>query len=557
MKKISFFFCFINFLISYGQSNLDSLFDADRYEELVNILTKKGEKEELLASELFYLGKSYGRLGNYSNGLLISDKMIQKSLSTDDSLNLMKAINLKAENLIDLNKIKEGIEFCEKVSNVFRPQDSIQLELLCFKWGMLYFQNDEYDKALDIYNRIKSDKFVKLNLYRHNYALILMRTGNYENALKGFNESLKENKKDKDSAGVTLVYSNMANLFLNKREFETAKIYLDSSARFETKETPLRLIKNRLDNYYEYYKHTNSFDEASVYLDSVKMVEELMFNKKLNENIKEAETADVREKSLQNKVKLTDSKLERTYQQILWGIIIVVIVILGLLFLTFLYKYRNIKSAHENILIEQKLLRSQMTPHFIFNSLAVLQGMILNDEKAKGVAYLSKFSKLLRGNLENSRNNLVMLDKELNTIEHYIDIQNLAADHIFDYSIKVDDNVQADEFLVPTMMIQPFVENAIEHGFQKHDDDKKIEINISFKENKLLCVIKDNGVGVDHNKIKNDKKKSLATIITKERLAMLSKEFKTESYIEIEDMSIYGERGTKVSLVLPHQLLKY
>ncbi len=550
--------CAINFLISYGQSNIDSLlYHANKYEELVSVLTKKDEKEELSASELFYLGKSYGRLGSYSNGLLISDRMIKKSLNTDDSLNLMKAINLKAENLIDLNKIKEGIEFCEKVSGVFRPKDSRQLELLCFKWGMLYYQNREYEKALQIYNKIKSEEFLKLTLYRHNYALILIQTGNYENAFKEFDWSLELYKEDNDSTGITHVYSNMASLFLKKGEFDLAKVYLDSSTTFETRETPLRTVKNRLNRYYDYYMQTNSFNEARIYLDSVKKVEELIFNRKLNENIEEVETADVREKSLQHKVKLTDSKLEKTYQQILWVAIIVVIVILGLLFLTFLYKYRNIKSAHENILIEQKLLRSQMTPHFIFNSLAVLQGMILNDEKTKGVAYLSKFSKLLRGNLENSRNNLVMLDKELDTIEHYIDIQNLAADHVFSYSIKIDDKVNVDELMVPTMMIQPFVENAIEHGFQKDDEDKKIDINISFKENKLLCVIEDNGVGVNHNKIKNDEKKSLATVITKERLAMFSKEYKTESYIKIEDMSIYGKRGTIVSLILPHQILKY
>ena len=221
----------------------------------------------------------------------------------------------------------------------------------------------------------------------------------------------------------------------------------------------------------------------------------------------------------------------------------------------FIFKYRNIKTAHEHIQTEQRLLRSQMTPHFIFNSLSVLQGMILNKEDKKAIIYLSKFSKLLRLILENSREKLVPLKQELKALQNYIDLQNMRGQNGFNYSLIVDEKLNDVNVLVPPMLMQPFVENAIEHGFKNNMENAEISLKISLENNKLVCLIKDNGLGINATKQNtNSKKKSLSTQITAERLKIISKELKVETGVIIEDRSIYKEQGTLVTLTLPYKI---
>lgn len=204
--------------------------------------------------------------------------------------------------------------------------------------------------------------------------------------------------------------------------------------------------------------------------------------------------------------------------------------------------------------MEQKLLRSQMTPHFIFNSLSVLQGIILNKEEKKSIFYLTKFAKLLRITLENSREKTVQLKEELVAIENYITLQNINIDPPCNYTITVDENIDSSHFKIPPMLIQPFIENVVEHAFGNIKTERELKIHLSFKDNKLVCTIQDNGIGVDaHSKeIKKKSKRSLATTITAERLEILSKDFKFKGSITVEDRIKYNEQGTLVTLIIPY-----
>jgi len=205
-----------------------------------------------------------------------------------------------------------------------------------------------------------------------------------------------------------------------------------------------------------------------------------------------------------------------------------------------------------------------MTPHFVFNSLSVLQGMILNKENKNANSYLSKFSKLLRITLENSRDKTVSLAQELIAIENYLDLQNLEANQSYQYTVSVDDKIDKSLFEIPPMLIQPFVENAIEHGFKNKNENKKIDIQLKYSNKELICTITDNGIGIDAQKTvsridkQNEKenKKSLSTTITSERLQMLSKEFKLNGSITIEDRQKYNEQGTLVTLLIPYKTIE-
>jgi sensor histidine kinase YesM len=193
-----------------------------------------------------------------------------------------------------------------------------------------------------------------------------------------------------------------------------------------------------------------------------------------------------------------------------------------------------------------------MTPHFIFNSLSVIQGMILNQEENKASIYLSKFSKLMRLILENSRNKTVSLDNELQALNYYLELQNIRFQNRFTYKISIDDKINLEELFIPPMIIQPFVENITEHAFNPQKKEGKIIIDIQKHDSHITCKIIDNGIGINAVKkaVKNQKK-SLSTTITLERLQHLSKEFKTNPSVLIQDRSNFSEQGTIVSLNIP------
>jgi len=196
-----------------------------------------------------------------------------------------------------------------------------------------------------------------------------------------------------------------------------------------------------------------------------------------------------------------------------------------------------------------------MTPHFIFNSLSVLQGMILSKEEKKSISYLSKFSKLLRIVLENSRDKSVPLIQELDAIDNYMALQNSDTHPPYKYNLIVDENININSFQIPPMLIQPFIENAIEHAFDTQKEHREIKIHLKFKDKKLSCTITDNGIGIDAISQKtNTNKKSLATTITGERLKMLAKDFNVTGAITIEDRKKYNEQGTIVTLVIPYKI---
>jgi hypothetical protein len=217
----------------------------------------------------------------------------------------------------------------------------------------------------------------------------------------------------------------------------------------------------------------------------------------------------------------------------------------------FIQRQKRQEQEKEKILLQQQLLRTQMEPHFIFNTLSALQSFIRFDEKEKSIKYLSQFSKLLRSSLELSRKNYVPLDEELDAIENYLSLQQMRFEYSFRYEIAAPDT-DTSALLIPPMLIQPFVENAIIHGIGNNANKGLISLEISAQENQLLVKITDNGKG--YGNIANVKvnHQSLSGTIAKERLEILAKEYKMKANIEI----VSSDSGTSVLLTLPVKNLR-
>lgn len=222
-------------------------------------------------------------------------------------------------------------------------------------------------------------------------------------------------------------------------------------------------------------------------------------------------------------------------------------IVLGVL----LIRRRKMQMLLKEAQFEQQLLRSQMEPHFIFNSLGTLQSYIRNGATAKSVEFLDRFSRLLRLSLENSRKNAVPLKDEVAALETYLNLQSSQRNNSFDYFIETYLGFEKDDITIPPMLIQPFVENAILHGFTNPKERGWVTIKITRHQQTLCCVIEDNGVGLNGSE-QPGSKRSLSTVITKERLQLLSKQTGRKAAIDIVDKKkTECGKGVRVTLKIP------
>jgi LytS/YehU family sensor histidine kinase len=186
----------------------------------------------------------------------------------------------------------------------------------------------------------------------------------------------------------------------------------------------------------------------------------------------------------------------------------------------------RLKHTQKTMMLEQKLLRTQMNPHFIFNALIAIESFIYKNEPKEAGKYLSGFARLMRLILENSREEFVSLEKEISTLKYYLDLQRLRYDNAFNYDIRVDKDIDINSITIPPMLAQPFIENSIEHGLKDLNRSGEIVLNFSLKENELIFEAVDNGIGFERSmQLKNEgnNHKSMATVITLERLKNLNR----------------------------------
>ena len=191
--------------------------------------------------------------------------------------------------------------------------------------------------------------------------------------------------------------------------------------------------------------------------------------------------------------------------------------------------------------MQQRLFRAQMNPHFTSNILFTIQDLIL-ENKEKANKYLIKFSRLLRLNLENSMQNYTSIEKEVEVLSKYLDLQQLRFPDTFEYQINTND-IEIDFLSIPPMLIQPFVENSIKHGFKNIDYKGIITIDLSEKGKYIFCKITDNGQGLSNSNKKNNHHSASTLLIKKLLKNMINQK------VTIENNK--NGRGTSVWFNIP------
>ena len=150
----------------------------------------------------------------------------------------------------------------------------------------------------------------------------------------------------------------------------------------------------------------------------------------------------------------------------------------------------------KSLQLEMQALRAQMNPHFIFNCLSAIDTLIHTGNADKATVYLSRFARLIRLVLDSLKNNLVPFQKDFETMQLYLELEQFRCNHKFSYSLMADSDLQNGDYKVPPLIAQPFIENAIHHGLlNKTDDNRKLEIMASLVEGQIVYSITDNGIG--------------------------------------------------------------
>ncbi|MBA9073932.1 tetratricopeptide (TPR) repeat protein [Flavobacterium gossypii] len=436
---------------------------------------------------------------------------------------------------------------------------TLYLKALCYGHiAFCYTRMKEYNqsiiynsKALAITKKIGADSQTAQALARMGEAHT--KLGHFEEAEKLYQEVLgmKSLTVENDNLSIAMSTLGLGLLNFEKGDLDKANLYSAKGFALSKETGNIALQKQGADLLYTINIKTKNFEKAlEMYKYYEKIVDSTQILEAKGAFEKQQLQYDFEKKELNYKlVSQKKAAVKNNWLIALSGAIVVLL--LGVYFY-----YRNNKQKHaiaglEKNQIKQKLLITQMNPHFIFNSIDNIQGLIHDKKDSDAVNYLSKFSKLTRQILENSNENYISLSEEVEMIENYLSIQQLLYSNKFDYKVDVEDAIDTEAILLPPMLTQPFIENAIKHGLGNKDKNGMIEIHFYLKESKLFFEVSDNGKGFDAEK-KVTNHKSLAMTITKERLVNYTKN--ADFIVQADNIKDTNENivGAKISFEIPY-----
>jgi len=232
------------------------------------------------------------------------------------------------------------------------------------------------------------------------------------------------------------------------------------------------------------------------------------------------------------------------------------------------YKYRNLEERVRNteyqLVVKVKemndlkmtVLQTQMDPHFLYNSLNSINNFVLKNDIETASDYITKFSRLIREILKNSSRLTIPLEEDLGVLGLYVKLEQMRMTGGFDYIVTIDDSIDLREIQVPPLFMQPYIENAIWHGFASKKSHKKINLTIFDEGDKIRCEIIDNGIGIAktkfHKKNTDNERKPFGLKASEDRIKMLHKNLNV--YVIIEDISKDKSTGTKVTIKFPKEI---
>lgn len=518
--------------------------------------TTKIPQDTTISSRQFYYYfvafETFKNLGKYGDCKALADAFKEKINFEKDPLNAGYYYFFLEEIYKGTFEFKKALNANEKRIEIIEKNPELKLtnhQELLNRYRILYNldREDEGVKILD--GLILKDSLLTNDLKRQVYStrgIYDFYQNDFKSAIKNYKKSLENVKLltifDKNEL-LANSYSNLAEVYIIEKDFDKARKYLDSAKGQSFEQLPTNYQRNilkyelRLAN-----EQQKSTEIVEAELDRLLDNQNKTYRKKYESELLALKEAAAKEELLFQQQRNTELKNIRLRNGLflLFGVLFL-IVFGGILY----YRNKKLRFERRNLQMQQRLLRSQMNPHFTSNVLYSIQNTIKqNKEEAK--KHLLKFSRLLRLILENSTQNYIQFDKEIDALKKYMDFQLLRFPEKFQYEFHYD-NMDEDELIfIPPMLLQPFIENCIEHGFSDIDHKGFITLSFTKKETYILCKISDNGKGLTNN---NNTFKNVTSI--KLIRDFLKKATKKEVSIETNTAS---KTGVLITLAIPYKL---
>ena len=566
------------------------------------------------------IGVLFGNLSEYSRALEFMNIAFEKAVELNDSALLSKIYNNEGLVYLSLGDYERALDYFYKSLKIHELSNNLRWKSYAYNnIGIVHEKMKEYDKALD-YNfksleiKLELKRESDIVFSYSNISELYTLKGDFEDALKYEMKSLEINKKLKYKLGTAFSLYNISNIYIGKEDYKNAIQYIDKSyalmqelnnkeyifnchinygktflklGELEKAEYHLltalkisndinskeaKLISNEilsttyfiLRDYKKAYAFQNNYIELNSELfaeEKIKNINELQT--RFSVENKETEIAILKKDQEVQKLALEKSKVETRNQKTIRNFSITVLITLIIISFLLFNRYRvgqkraKLEFEKHHAETENRLLRSQMNPHFIFNSLYSIQGFIGRKDAKAAQAYLVDFASLMRAILNNSSQSFISLEEELESLRLYLKLEQLRFDGNFNFDFVIDENVDQEFTLVPPMLIQPFVENSIVHGLFPKQGNGNITILIKEQDKSVLCSIIDDGIGRVESMKKKEKEviahKSVGIEVTKNRIILLGQEMKVPTYLKIIDLKDENDKplGTRVDVVIP------
>ncbi len=564
---------------SYGLNALGaiyrniSLYDkAIKFHTQAEDIAKAAESIELIVNSLNSTGVSYRRMDDIKPALDYHAKAVEIAINTEPRTDILKYNIAVSQNSMGniylvLEQYQLAIEYFSKSLSIEKEMGNrlglaINYQNIGHAYeamGQLEVALANYRRSLD-YNEQINSEIGKIICY-NSIGQIFIKQGKLKEAKTIIENGLKKSLVMGDQFYTSLSYINLGWTQKELGQFDISEKNLMTALEMAQKYNLKSSEVSASEHLSELFQQKGEFDKALTYYQNSVRVEETINNERnlkyVNDVIvqfeNESKTRQIR--SLAKEYEEVSARL-RSNKMIFWSSL------LGLLILSLiLYAIstnRRLLQQKKILTLEQDMLRIQMNPHFIFNSLNSIKLYIINNEKENAVYYLNKFSKFIRKILLASSEKTISLEDELETMRLYMNIENIRFSNEIDFKINIMDNINTMAINVPPLILQPFLENSIWHGLSTKEKDKMVLIDIFKKSDNFVTIaISDNGIGRKRSEeFKKDsvlERKSLGLSITNARLTNFYSSFSHDYQLQIEDLVDEEENGvgTKIILTIP------
>lgn len=514
------------------------------------------------------LASSYG-LNNQTAAL----DFYLKALGTDKNGYDYKNIAFNATNLIGIilynqKQYNKALEYFTKAYTLMRAAGNTKNEEgLLLNIGNVYYDKNQKDSAKLYFTQCLAMAELKNNIQVQSVVLsslstFYLRDSNYLAA----NQYVLRSKLLSGLTGNHLVQAvSLVNLSLVKlglHQADSAIIYGKEALTIAELAGSMQYRREAWQALSSAYEYKNMFKEALAATKNFSILNDSLLSDESKQEVTRNEMKF--EQAKKEAIQQAEINRQKTIKN---SIITGVIILLVASFISFIF-YKNRRDARQKQQeaefksevadTEMKALRAQMNPHFIFNCLNSIDNLIQMEEKEKATVYLSKFARLIRSILENSKSNIVPCWKDMETLQLYLELEALRFDNKFLYQVNISNEIINGDYKVPPLVIQPFVENAIHHGLlNKIEADKKLLVNVSVINNQLHYSIEDNGVGrakaAAYKQLNKPAYQSLGMQITSERINLFNQQ--NNGAVKITDLydELGNPTGTKVEVNLINQ----